>query len=109
MVLEKNKVYKVVHNHISVKKFKRNYVIFSPREDIVVEKSFLENIPCLFVIGMDEKTYVNCTTGFEPHWCEVEKLSIEDYLKIPYCIKDTNYLYDMKQKKICFKDGFGER
>ena len=38
MVLEKNKIYKIIHRFYGNTRFLRNYIICSPKQDVIVEE-----------------------------------------------------------------------
>lgn len=75
MILEKNKIHKVKH---VVHGMNRNYIIFSPIEDVILPDDFFGNarsnslydISCHFVIRFDS----NIVTRFDSHLVRRNKL-----------------------------------
>jgi hypothetical protein len=108
MVLTRFKLYKIVHHSKCVDKFKRDYIIFSPLETININHRH-NHIKCLILINLNGELKTHAFTGFDQDFCYVKELSIGDYIELIYCLKDSFYVYDMRKKKIRFKDGFGER
>lgn len=126
MILEKDKIYKVKHGFVYG--FPKNFIIFSPLDDIVLQDDFFKgrevgycvssrcrHINTHFTVRFDSKIetkfdldrYGNphhSSTGVDPSCELIEKFTNEDYnyIKQAMSILGGDYHYNRKLNKIVY-------
>lgn len=108
MILEKDKVYKILHkDECSAPKKWRDYIICSPKVDVDTEKLDLHamgmkytQFHCNFVICFDGRIDTGeCSSGFLEN-CEIVPLRGEDIDEIRKAINILGIKYNRKLNKL---------
>ena len=127
MILEKNKVYKIRHQLSSGENYKRNYLIFAPREDVILgddyfygdtltqwtydrsTKCFFTIFTCCFdgdILTMkDGAPPISCGAGID-RLCKFLPLTEYDYKDVRKALDKLGgkYLFNRKTNKLMTKN-----
>lgn len=116
MIIEKDRIYKVLHSDVP---FRRDYIIFSPREDIdlggeIEEMNWPRQIFTHFTVCFDGAILTKYSTNekgdSEPsstgidRRCRLEKLTNADYDDIKRAMRllGNNHHYNRKLNKVVY-------
>ena len=102
ITLKKNKIYKL---RVSFSKFKRDYLLFSLKEDhnFISYPGMSTSFQTNFTIDLQGKFETNSSCGF----CvgdSFEPLNINDFIEIGTHLKGTQYMYNLKKQELVVKD-----
>lgn len=94
--LRKGKIYKVDSKHT---KFKRSYILFSPKKDMCYSHMFVATVHTLFSINLEGEFKLNGSIGL---WSddEFEELTVADWLEVGQFLKNTEYRFNFKTKEL---------
>ena len=95
--LEKNKIYKVVSTN---KSFKRNYMIFSLRNDLFWNGETSMNFrKTIFLINLDGEFGMGGDMGIH-QGNEIVELSLADWLELGHFLRGTKLRANLRTKKV---------
>ena len=103
-MLKSGHIYKVIFNWLPTKT-KRNYMIFSPREDIKNVRIMVEkhsDIICYFAINLASFTSISIGIGNAISF--TKSFNERDIMEIESAVRERGWKFDIKNKKIDFNE-----